>query len=175
MTVERWDLGKGECNVELHRVTLKCWKAAATLEIMKFPISKPWRIVFNAWPSNEEYISWPPTWSNLQAACGSSHSQPFNASTTSHCRAAGYWQVNVLVGKNLLSWSSLEIRHTPSQLCYSLANLPRHWDTIIITQDLGIDYLWIDSLCIYLDRHRTKYRGNLRLGPLFSEGFRFTL
>ena len=27
--------------------------------------------------------------------------------------------------------------------------------------------LWIDSICLYLDRYRTKYRGNLRLGPLF--------
>jgi len=35
--------------------------------------------------------------------------------------------------------------------------------------------LWADAICIYLDRHRTKYRGNLRLGPLFSEGFRFAL
>jgi hypothetical protein len=33
----------------------------------------------------------------------------------------------------------------------------------------------VDALCLYLDRHRTKYRGNLRLGPLFSEGFRFAL
>ena len=35
--------------------------------------------------------------------------------------------------------------------------------------------LWIDAICLYLDRCRTKYRGNLRLRPLFSEGFRFAL
>ena len=32
----------------------------------------------------------------------------------------------------------------------------------------------IDALCLYLDRYRTKYRGNLVLGPLFSEGFCFS-
>jgi hypothetical protein len=30
--------------------------------------------------------------------------------------------------------------------------------------------LWVDALCLYVNRHRTKYRRNLRLGPLFSEG-----
>jgi hypothetical protein len=25
------------------------------------------------------------------------------------------------------------------------------------------------TLCLYLDRHRTKYRGNLTFGPLFSK------
>lgn len=33
--------------------------------------------------------------------------------------------------------------------------------------------LWIDALCIYLDRYRMKDCRNLRFGPLFSEGFRF--
>ena len=32
--------------------------------------------------------------------------------------------------------------------------------------------MWIDVLLLYLDRHRTIYRRNLRLGPLFSEWFR---
>ena len=29
-------------------------------------------------------------------------------------------------------------------------------------------------ICLYLDRYRTKCRGNFRFGPLSSEGFRFT-
>jgi len=36
----------------------------------------------------------------------------------------------------------------------------------------GETYYWIDALCIYFNRYRTEYRGNSRLGPLFSEGFR---
>jgi hypothetical protein len=31
------------------------------------------------------------------------------------------------------------------------------------------------AVCLYIDRYRTKYRGNLRFGPPFSEGFRFAL
>ena len=31
--------------------------------------------------------------------------------------------------------------------------------------------LWIDAICLYVDRYQTKYRGNLRLGPLFLRGF----
>src|SRR5271156_5680745 len=30
--------------------------------------------------------------------------------------------------------------------------------------------IWIDALCIYQDRHRTKYCRNLRFEPLFREG-----
>jgi hypothetical protein len=30
--------------------------------------------------------------------------------------------------------------------------------------------LWVDVLCLYLDRCRIKHRGNLRFVPLFSEG-----
>jgi hypothetical protein len=44
-------------------------------------------------------------------------------------------------------------------------------DAVTITRNLNVWYLWIDSLCLYLDRHRTKYRGNLRPGPLFLRGF----
>jgi hypothetical protein len=34
---------------------------------------------------------------------------------------------------------------------------------------------WIDQICLYFDRYRTKYRGNLMIEPQFSEGFRFVL
>jgi len=33
--------------------------------------------------------------------------------------------------------------------------------------------VWIDALCLYVDRYQRKYHGNLRFGPLISEGFRF--
>jgi len=33
--------------------------------------------------------------------------------------------------------------------------------------------IWIDAICIYVDRHQRKHHKNLRFGPLFSEGFRF--
>ena len=36
-------------------------------------------------------------------------------------------------------------------------------------------HLWIDAICIYVDRHRKENLGNLRLGPLLSEGFCFAL
>jgi hypothetical protein len=32
-------------------------------------------------------------------------------------------------------------------------------------------FLRDDAISLYLNRYRTKYRGNLRLGPPFSEGF----
>jgi hypothetical protein len=38
---------------------------------------------------------------------------------------------------------------------------------------LARSFLSIDRVCFYLDRYRTKYHGKVRLGPLFSEGFRF--
>jgi len=41
-------------------------------------------------------------------------------------------------------------------------------NAVTITRGLQQQYLWIDSLCLYLDRYQTKYRRNLRLGPLFS-------
>jgi hypothetical protein len=36
-----------------------------------------------------------------------------------------------------------------------------------------VDKVWIDAVCIYLDRYGMKYPRNLCFGPLFSEGFRF--
>jgi hypothetical protein len=48
-------------------------------------------------------------------------------------------------------------------------------DAIKITRCLDFRHLWIDNLCIYFGRSRTKYRRNLRFGPLFSEGLRFAL
>jgi hypothetical protein len=35
--------------------------------------------------------------------------------------------------------------------------------------------LWVDAIFSYVDRHQTKYRGNLRLGPRFLKGLRFAL
>lgn len=34
------------------------------------------------------------------------------------------------------------------------------------------EILWDDALCLYLNQHEMKYRGNLRLGPLISAGLR---
>jgi hypothetical protein len=36
-------------------------------------------------------------------------------------------------------------------------------------------FSWIDAICLYVDQYRTKYRGNVRLRPSFSEGFHFAL
>jgi hypothetical protein len=49
------------------------------------------------------------------------------------------------------------------------------WALWYLRADEGERVIWVDALCIYVDRYRTKYRGKLRLGPLFSEGFRFAL
>ena len=35
------------------------------------------------------------------------------------------------------------------------------------------EILWNDALCLQLNRHEMKYRGNLRLGPLLSAGVSF--
>ena len=52
-----------------------------------------------------------------------------------------------------------------------LAQLPQTLqDAILVTQKLGIRYLWIDSLCIYSDRSRMKHCRNLRFEPPFCEG-----
>jgi hypothetical protein len=34
--------------------------------------------------------------------------------------------------------------------------------------------LWIDAICLYVDRYQRNYHRNLRFRPLFSEGFRFS-
>jgi hypothetical protein len=41
------------------------------------------------------------------------------------------------------------------------------------TKRMGLRYVWIDAICLYVDQHRTKYHRNLRFGPLFSGGLRF--
>lgn len=33
--------------------------------------------------------------------------------------------------------------------------------------------LWVDSICLYVDQHEAEYHQNLRVGPLFSDGFPF--
>ena len=33
--------------------------------------------------------------------------------------------------------------------------------------------LWVDQICLYVNRYRKQYHRNLRFGPLFFEGFRF--
>lgn len=35
--------------------------------------------------------------------------------------------------------------------------------------------LWVDAVCIYLDRYRTKYCRNLTFAPLICEGFGFCI
>jgi hypothetical protein len=35
------------------------------------------------------------------------------------------------------------------------------------------EILWDSALCLHLNRHEMKYRGNLRLGPLLSAGVSF--
>jgi len=73
-------------------------------------------------------------------------------------------------------WGSTENKQTifldnlPKEVTINLSNALRD-----IREDRSSVMLWVDALCLYLDRRRTKYRGNLRLGPLFSEGFRFAL
>jgi Heterokaryon incompatibility protein (HET) len=37
----------------------------------------------------------------------------------------------------------------------------------------NIERVWADAICIYVDRSRSKYRRNLRIKPLFREGFGF--
>jgi hypothetical protein len=41
--------------------------------------------------------------------------------------------------------------------------------------DLLFALVGFDAVCLYIDRYRTKHRGNLGLRPLFSGGFRFAL
>lgn len=42
---------------------------------------------------------------------------------------------------------------------------------IMLTRALGTRYLWVGSLCLYVDRYQRKHHRNLRFRPLFSEGF----
>ncbi len=63
------------------------------------------------------------------------------------------------------SYDRMEDRQSHRNLQEALRYLRHDW----LERDL-----WVDAVCLYLDRYRTKYRGNLRLGSLFSKGFRFT-
>lgn len=57
-----------------------------------------------------------------------------------------------------------------------ISSLPRTFrDAITVARWLNVSYLWIDSLCIYFDRSRMKYRRNLRFEPLYSKGLHFVL
>jgi hypothetical protein len=56
------------------------------------------------------------------------------------------------------------------QITASLECALRH-----IRDSRRVHHVWADGVCLYVDRYRTKYRGNLRLGPLFSKGFRCAL
>jgi len=49
-----------------------------------------------------------------------------------------------------------------SQNCWDMLQFVRPWR--------GIRMVWVDALRLYFDRYQAKYRGNLRLRPLFSEG-----
>ena len=44
-------------------------------------------------------------------------------------------------------------------------------DAVTTTRNLGLHYIWIDSLCTYSDRSRMKHCRNLRVEPPFCEGF----
>lgn len=46
-------------------------------------------------------------------------------------------------------------------------------EAIHLTRKFQIQYLWIDSLCIYSYRTAMKHLRNLRFMPQFSEGFDF--
>lgn len=101
----RWDLGKEECNAELHKVTPKCWKAAATLEnreILNFNTLKDCshRLVFQ-W---RIYNIAPRPGRGSKGLLISPIAQPFNASTTLQCRWRNTdrlcWESSINSGKN---------------------------------------------------------------------------
>jgi len=86
---------------------------------------------------------------------------------------------------------SLDMKHVYEALSYAWGSpdltdeIQVKGETLKITANLALALryvrltdqpltLWVDAICLYLDRHRTKCRGNLRVGPLFSEGARFT-
>jgi hypothetical protein len=61
------------------------------------------------------------------------------------------------------------------QLGSALGKLPQTIeDAITCVLMLGKRYLWVDSVCIYLNRSRTKYCSNLRFEPPFSEAVGYT-
>jgi hypothetical protein len=35
--------------------------------------------------------------------------------------------------------------------------------------------MWVDAVCLYIDRYQRKYHKNLRFRPPFSAGFRFCI
>jgi hypothetical protein len=45
--------------------------------------------------------------------------------------------------------------------------------TLDCIRSTHVDKVWIDAVCVYLDRYRTKYYRNLRFEPLFRKGLRF--
>jgi len=50
----------------------------------------------------------------------------------------------------------------------------RKMNKVVSNWIFGNMFLWVDALCSYPGRHRTKYRRNLRFKPLFCEGVGFT-
>ncbi|KAK8091249.1 hypothetical protein PG994_000754 [Apiospora phragmitis] len=56
--------------------------------------------------------------------------------------------------------------------CVSLEHLPKSFkDAVIITQRLGIRYLWIDSLCIIQDDAADWYYESARMEQVFSDAY----
>ena len=89
---------------------------------------------------------------------------PIRYATLSHCW--GSLKILRLVQSN---FSQLQQKIPLDELCQTFQ------DSCKIIEELGIRYLWIDSLCIYFDRSRMKHRRNLRIKPLFSEALYFVL
>lgn len=53
----------------------------------------------------------------------------------------------------------------------ALKELPKTIQEALFTaRKPEVQFLWFDPLCLYLDRYRANDPGDLRLGPLFSEG-----
>jgi hypothetical protein len=51
---------------------------------------------------------------------------------------------------------------------------PVFQDAVTVTRNLGLEYIWIDSLCIYSNRTTMNYFEYLRFVPQFFEVFNFT-
>jgi hypothetical protein len=62
-----------------------------------------------------------------------------------------------------------------TNLASALRYVKKHWESIFPDNDKGSFRLWVDAVCLCVDRYQRKYHRNLRFGPLFSEGFRFAL